>query len=252
MRPIGAIAAALVLTGSLTAGVAVAGDRPVEPDVSLRSLAMDPLDMYEDYEALWSEANPATTADVARWRELLESLDAHTPDGVERKCGYTMWTAKNDNPWREEMYSPWDATTWKLGTVGGVEPDAKSRKSYTKDKEKAAKKEAKKRRRADRKGEMYDPPFHPASAARMLQQFPDPDVVMQREGGTRFFGFRPDPTGEGWHRGVQYTVGIDRAGRVESMTSVRSNLFPAAEACGSTGSTGVCSSATRRSRVCPS
>ena len=74
----------------------------VAPEASLRSLAMDPLHMYDDYEALWSRAAPASGADVAQWKELVASVDADTPDGAETKCGYRVWTAKNDKPWRED------------------------------------------------------------------------------------------------------------------------------------------------------
>ena len=190
----------------------------VAPEASLRSLAMDPLHMYDDYEALWSRAAPASGADVAQWKELVASVDADTPDGAEAKCGYRVWTAKNDKPWREETYSPWDATPWELVAVDGVGPDPKELKSYAKDKRKAAEREAKQRRRAVRKGQTYSPPFHPMTMAETLGQFSEPDVVMQRDGTTRFFGFRPDPAAaDPSRRGVQTTVGVSQAGRIESI-----------------------------------
>ena len=202
-----------VLCLSLAAS-SIANDRPQVPDASLQSLAMDPLSVYQDYERLWSEAVEASAADIAGWKELVESLDA---DVIAEKCGYRMWTSKNDDSWQEEAYAPWEPSPWRLETVDGVQPDSKTRKAYAKDKEKAAKREAKERRRAARKGQTYSPPSrHPMGVGDLLREFPDPDVVMYGV-STRFLGFRADPMAEDpMRRATQVTVGINRAGHIES------------------------------------
>ena len=221
----------VVLLCSMLAVMPVARGRDAVPEASLRSLAMDPLHMYDDYEGLWSRAVLASAADVARWKELVESVDANTPADLEAKCGYRMWTAKNDKPWREETYSPWDATAWKLVAVDGVDPGAKELKSYARDKRKAATREAKTRRRAARKGQPYSPPFHPMAMAEMLGQFSEPDVVMRRNGTTGSSGSVRTP-----RRRIRRVAGSKRLsestglGGLSPSTTVRSSRFRGAAA----------------------
>lgn len=212
-----ALLGAMILWLALAANVA-ANDIGDTPDAALRSLAMDPLDAYDDYDNLWLAATPASAEDLTRWRLLVGSLAEKTPADLGAKCGYRVWTTKNEKPWREETYLPREPSPWALVSVDGASPDPKALKTYLRDKEKAARKEAKERRRAKRRGEPHNEPFHPMGVLDMLEALPEPDVVMQNDGGGRFFGLRPDPAAEDpMRRGVQITVGVDGAGSVVSI-----------------------------------
>ena len=166
-------------------------DRPDAP--SLRALAMDPLDAYEEYEALWETAATPTVQERSGWRALIETLDGGVAGDVRGKCGYRVWTARDEDSWREETFAPWRSSPWELHTVDGEPPDKKVLNAYEKDRRKAAKREAKERRRAVRKGEDGDASagFHPLAVLGMLP-VSEPDVVMVAPEGARFFGFRAD------------------------------------------------------------
>ena len=82
---------------TLAIGLAVApmaADRDRPDDPSLRALAMDPLDAYEEYEALWASAATPTVPDRSGWRALIATPAGGVPGDVCGKCGYRVWTAR--------------------------------------------------------------------------------------------------------------------------------------------------------------
>lgn len=186
---------------------------------------MDRLDAYAEYEGLWATAAAATEEERSTWQELIATLPA-TSDAVHELCGYRVWTAKDDDSWQEETFSPWESPAWALHTVDGMPPDAKVLKAYTKDKRKAARREAKARKRAERKDQSYmNPRFHPLAVLQVLRPLSEPDVVIEGEADARFFGFHADFAAEETVRGVQTTVGVSREGRLESVDQRSSEPF---------------------------
>lgn len=190
---------------------------PIPPNVEvLRSLEMDAVSEYDDYEELWSRAVAASADDIEGWQALADSVAQQTPDDVWGKCGFRVWTAKDDNSWEEESYAPWREPKWQLHTVEGAQPSEKQQKAYQKGKRKDAKAQEKARRRALRKGEDYSPPLHPVGVGDIPTSFA-PNVTIQGR-GVRFLGWMPDPSAEEpWRRGAQTTVGLNPAHQIESI-----------------------------------
>ena len=178
---------------------------------------MDPASVYDDYEELWSRAVAVGAEDLERWQSLVDAIAERAIDDVWGRCGFRVWTVKNDNPWREETYQPWREPRWELHAIDGAEPTEKELKDYGKQKSKEAKQQEKAQRRASRKEEPYSPPSHPAGMTGQFVRSFVPNVVI-RTGDSHFFGMSPDPNAEEpWFRGTQGTIALDEVGRIASI-----------------------------------